>query len=698
MRQHRLATCVGTAIVLLPVLLHAGSGVGSVSYRGPSRNGVFPEAGLMREWPERGPELVWRFGNLGPSWASVVVAGETVYVPGGGSVGKLFAFTLDGRLKWAKKYGPEFSVRYQGARGTPIVTDRFVIVTSGLAVIYCMDAATGESVWEVDTVKRFNNQVPGWGYNLTPILVGQKIILPIRRGDCTMAALDIATGDTVWVNRPSEYAIGDSSPVLVEHGRTRLVVNNLWHAIIAVDPDTGTIVWELAGDEKAGTMVTPVFNEGYLLADWDGKTVMFRPTRDGKAFDALWEMPRISGASQAVILDGKVFSFGQLPSDRALRGRGRWARVALQCHDAETGKLLQQEAAGGGPGSVVAADGMLYWQIDGPKLVLARVTKGGFEIVSSFQPQWGDKDMWIHPVIAEGRLFYRSDCAQGGDRLKAGGKLAVYDLRADQLPALRQRRREMDGLVQRLDAKSPDDRADAADQLGQMGYRARLAVPALAEVLTDQDATVRRQAAAALSAIGAEAVPALVSSLQDERVWKDGHAASALIEITPDATDLTSALLDAVEANPAVREDVGPLVERIGPEAAPSINRLLLSDDRHVRWWAVDLLREFGPGAEVAVPNLVTVIETRDQWFRANAARTLGAIGAKAAETAEAVRVLVDLTEDEFTDARAAAAEALGKLASKDDKVIDALKRLLRDDKEEVAAAASKALKELAQD
>lgn len=232
MRQHGLTTCVGTAILLLQALLHAGSGVGSVSYRGPSRNGVFPETGLMREWPDRGPELVWRFGNLGPSWASVAVGNDAVYVPGGGSVGKLFTFTLDGRLKWAKKYGPEFSVRYQGARGTPILG-----------------------------------------------------------------------------------------------------------------------------------------------------------------------------------------------------------------------------------------------QIDGPKLALARVTEDGFEIVSSFQPQWGDRDMWIHPVIADGRLYYRSDCAQGGDRLKAGGKLAVYDLRADQLPALRQRRRETERLVQQLDAKSPADRADAADQLAAMVIR-----------------------------------------------------------------------------------------------------------------------------------------------------------------------------------------------------------------------------------
>lgn len=223
-------------------------------------------------------------------------------------------------------------------------------------------------------------------------------------------------------------------------------------------------------------------------------------------------------------------------------------------------------------------------------------------------------------------------------------------------------------------------------------------MPALAEAINDENATVRRQAATALAAIGAEAVSALVSSLQDDRVWRDGHAAAALIEITADATDLTSALLDAVEADPAVREDVGPLIERIGPDAASAVNRLLLSDDRHVRWWAVNLLREFGPGAEVAVPNLVAVIETRDQWFRANAARTLGAIGAKATEKAEAVRVLVDLTNDKYTDARAAAAEALGNLAIKDDKVIHALKRLAKDKKEEVAAAASKALQRIEKD
>jgi HEAT repeat protein/outer membrane protein assembly factor BamB len=654
---------------------------------------VFPATGLMKEWPAGGPELVWRYGNLGPSWASVAVGNETVYVPGGGSVGRLHAFSLEGELRWVRKYGREFSVRYQGARATPIVTRRFVVVTSGLAVIYCMDARSGKPVWTVDTVERFHNQVPGWGYNLTPLLVDGKLILPIRRGDCTAAALDLLTGETVWANEPSEYAIADSSPILVEHGRTRLVVNNLWNALIALDPDTGKIVWKREGEGEAGTMVTPVFHDGYLLLDYDRKTVMLRPTEDGQGFKQLWEMKRIASASQAVIVDGKVFTFGPFsPEYRGERGPGGRRAVALCCHDAETGRLLEEKPCPGDAGSVIAADGMVYWQCGGPRLVLARITPQGFENLSLFEPCWGGKEMWIHPVIAEGMLFYRSDCAQGGDRLKSSGKLAVYDLRADRAEELRERRRRIEALVKQLEAEEADERARAADLLAAMGFRARLAASPLAQALSDESHEVRRKTADALAAIGGEAVPALVDSLRLDRVWNDGYAARALVEATPGAEDLTAALIEVVQANPEVREDVASLLERVGPAATPALSKLLLSGDRHVRWWAINVLRKYGSGARAAVDNLITVLETGNQWFRANAARTLGAIGPTAAE---AVPLLIGLTEDEAPDARAAAAEGLAGIGIRNRKVVSALERLASDEDDRVSAAAEKAMVEL---
>ena len=650
--QHALAAGACLAALCGAALSADDSG----GYRGPARNGVFPATALMKQWPDGGPELVWRYENLGNGWSAVTVAGDTVYAVGGGSVGRLFAFTPDGRLKWRMRYGPEFSVRYQGCRSTPTVAGRNVLLASGLGVVYCLDAETGRTRWSVDTAEAFRCQVPGWGYNLTPLVVDGKVILPIRRGRSTMVALDVHTGRTVWENAPSEYAIGDTSPVLVEHGKCRLVVNNLWNGLIAVDPDTGRIVWKREGTAKAGTSLTPVFNEGYLLLDWDRKTVMLRPAADGKGFEELWSIDRIFSTAQAVILGGKVFAFGTLRLGEDRRRTG-----AMLCYDAGTGKLLKALATKGEPGSVVAADGMIYWQESGLRLTLARPTADGFEVVSSFEPGFGGEEMWIHPVIAGGRLFVRSDCAQGGDQARAAGKLAVYDLRADHAEPLHARRAKAAALVAKLASDRPADRLAAAEELVKMGWQARPATAALAKALSDPEAPVRKAAAAALGEIGPEAIAALLKALRTESVWAEGLAAKALVKAS-DAADLTAAVLDAAEGSAMVRDDALAVLTTMGPAAAPAVTKLLASDDRRVRWWALDVLMAYGPGAKPAVAELIRLLKEDNPWFRAKAAQTLGGIGVRDERVIAALR---KAAEDKDEKVAKAAKDALGALQGK---------------------------------
>jgi hypothetical protein len=53
-------------------------------------------------------------------------------------------------------------------------------------------------------------------------------------------------------------------------------------------------------------------------------------------------------------------------------------------------------------------------------LNLIRPTADGYEVVSTFEPLLGSLEAWVHPCIAEGRLFHR-----------LGRLLAVYDLRPE---------------------------------------------------------------------------------------------------------------------------------------------------------------------------------------------------------------------------------------------------------------------------
>ena len=43
-------------------------------FRGPNRDGVCTETGLLQSWPEGGPKLLWEMTGLGTGYSSVSIA------------------------------------------------------------------------------------------------------------------------------------------------------------------------------------------------------------------------------------------------------------------------------------------------------------------------------------------------------------------------------------------------------------------------------------------------------------------------------------------------------------------------------------------------------------------------------------------------------------------------------------------------
>ncbi len=414
----------------------------SGGYRGPDRNGIYPAEDLLKKWPEGGPEMLWKYEGLGEAWSSVTIHDDKAYVLGGINPGILYAFDLDdGELVWKLEYGPDRREgRFAGSRNTVEVRSGRAYFATGQGVVHCVDLKARKVVWSVDTVKKFGNKIPGHGYNITPLLHDGKIICPIRRGKHTHVALDMKTGKVVWTNKPSTYAIGDSSPVLLD-GDPPLVVDSLWHAFVVLRPDTGKIVWTYK-DGRTGTMMTPVVRDGYVFADMGRhRATMFHRTDDpNQPLRKLWQLDHgLDDISQALILDDTVFYLGRTHRmvEEVVERKGkketrtvRQRYMAMWARDVKTGKLLKSEQVRES-GSLSAADGMIYLVTGGEKnwksskgieawISLIRPTKGGFEQVSHFKPVRGKKEVWINAAIADGKLLFRQ-----------GRMLSAYDISAE---------------------------------------------------------------------------------------------------------------------------------------------------------------------------------------------------------------------------------------------------------------------------
>ena len=51
-------------------------------WRGPNRDGIYNETGLLKSWPESGPQLLWHFEGLGQGHSSAAVYNDKVYTAG----------------------------------------------------------------------------------------------------------------------------------------------------------------------------------------------------------------------------------------------------------------------------------------------------------------------------------------------------------------------------------------------------------------------------------------------------------------------------------------------------------------------------------------------------------------------------------------------------------------------------------------
>ncbi len=433
-----IAGCILCALAISAVTFADTSDPAAVpntrGFRGPYSNGIFPAGELMDEWPADGPKVLWSVTGLGRGFSAATVTPETIYCAGmHGSDGYLYAYDHDGKLKWKKTYGKDFTAsgRFQGPRATPAVTEdgEYIVIASGRKAerrVACF-TPEGEELWNVDLNARHGGKSQGWGYNESPPICNGKVFVTLRSKDkeCPpVVALDIKTGETVWKADVEEgdLSAGDDSAMVVDTGKRKLLIAPLWRGVLCLDPDSGKKIWRF-WIKKGG--FSAVYRDGYLFLQnaqtpeerKEGKgigkgTMMLRLKPDG-SYEKLWTSRLGPNLGKTVFLDGKVFFFAG-----AKRG------ASLVALDRETGKLLKKVSMPGGC-ATAASDGKLVTLEGGEhrhkntRLSLVKPTKDGFEIVSQFKPRQGTLEVWTHPVFYRGRMV-----------LRHGDRLTCYDVSA----------------------------------------------------------------------------------------------------------------------------------------------------------------------------------------------------------------------------------------------------------------------------
>lgn len=377
-------------------------------FRGVDMIGKSSETGLLKEWPENGPKLLWEVDGLGDGWSSAAIANGTVYTTGMlDKKGYVFAFDLNGKQKWKVSYGPEWNRSYQGARSTPTVEgDRFYIM-SGLGVVYCLNSATGDTVWSFDSVTKYKGQFPLWGISENIVIDGDNVICTPGGEIASVAALDKMTGKVVWECKELKQQSTYCSPRIFDMEGNRILVTMLRDSVVGIDAKSGKLLWEDSFDgyhsdrKRAVNANIPIFHKGRIFSTsgYDNGGAMLQLSADGTKAKQLWTSTVVDTHHGAVMLiDGYVYG-----STWTSNSKGDWA-----CIRWDDGKQMYDTPWNGNKGSLIYADGMFYcYDENDGDVALVKASPDGFNVVSSFKITKGKGKFWAHPSISDGRLYIR---------------------------------------------------------------------------------------------------------------------------------------------------------------------------------------------------------------------------------------------------------------------------------------------------
>jgi len=367
-------------------------------WRGPNRDGKYPEQNLLKTWPAEGLKLLWEFEGLGDGHSSVSIANDKVYVNGSiKGAGTLFALDLSGKLLWKKAYVPEWSISYPGSRSTPTVVGKHVYLVSGKGVIYCLDANNGGKVWSLDYFKTFGGSNIEWGVAESPVVDGERVFITPGGKNAGIVALNRLTGKVIWKSKGHSESSAYCSPVIATHNNTRLLLTMTQKSIVCLNADTGELFWSHSHiTDYDVNPNTPYYKNGfvYCTSGYGTGGVMLKLSEDGKSAKEVWTNKLLDSRFGAfIVYGGYIYGSGDRNRD--------WT-----CLDWKTGKS-QYKSRELGKGNVIFADGMLYCYTEKGEMALVKPDPVKFNVVSVFRIRKGTGQHWAHTVIKDGRLYVR---------------------------------------------------------------------------------------------------------------------------------------------------------------------------------------------------------------------------------------------------------------------------------------------------
>ena len=384
-------------------------------FRGPDRDGKFPESGLLKEWPKSGPELLLQYEGIGDGWSSVVSNGTYIYASGKiDSMDHLTCLDFDGNKKWQVAYGKAWKGSFPGTRSTPTIEEDRIYIISGIGELVCLNAESGDINWKIDVDKEYQAEWHVWGVAESPLIVDDKVICSPAGALTTFVAFNKMNGEEIWKTPGTNGQRSYVSPILHKFNGKKYILGASASDLFIVDPENGRIKasykyfnpslwkWQPKGMIWANSPVAKD-NMIFISIGYDYPAKMLKVNDDVTSIEEVYTSTLLDNHHHGIIeLDGWIHN-----------NAGAWA-----CIDWDTGEVMYDEEWHS-KGEMVYADGLFYvYNEKSGHVGLVQPTPSGFNVISEFKVEKGRGPHWSHPYIFDGKLF-----------LRHGDVLMVYNIK-----------------------------------------------------------------------------------------------------------------------------------------------------------------------------------------------------------------------------------------------------------------------------